>query len=84
MKRARDPEALRGVIKRRGLSYRQLGQLAGCSHTTLYLLVQGKATSDKTANCVAKILDHTVAAGVFFVDALSSAEQDMIKQGAVA
>jgi transcriptional regulator with XRE-family HTH domain len=84
MKRARDPEALRRIIRARGLSYRQLGGAVGCSHTTLYLLLQGKATSDKTANGVAKILDNTVDPDVFFVDAVSSTEHDLSKQEAVA
>lgn len=82
MKKARDAEALRGVIKTRGLSYRQLGVLANCSRTTPYLLLQGKSTSNQLATRIAKALGQQP--DELFVDAVSSTEQDLSKHGAAA
>lgn len=82
MKKARDAEALREVIRTRGLSYRQLGKLANCSRTTPYLLLQGKSTSNQLALSIAKALGQQP--DDLFVDALSTPEQQMSKQGAAA
>lgn len=81
MKSARDVEALREAIDARGFSYRQLGLIAECSHNTLYLLLQGKATSGARASRIARSLGYRV--DELFVDDVLVYEQDGNKQAAL-
>lgn len=82
MMRARDPEVLRKVIAARGLSYRDLGRFANCSHTTPYLLLRGKSTRNGCAELLARVLGRPVEE--LFEAVASNVEQDMSKQEAVA
>ena len=81
MKRARDAEALREVIKARGLSYRQLGRITECSYNTFYLLLRGEMTADDRAARISRALGYPVV-DELFMDAMSTVKQPTGKKEA--
>lgn len=61
MKIARDPEQLKRLIEERGLSSRQMGRVARCSHTAIYKVVRGNRLGDELARRIARALNSSVA-----------------------
>lgn len=82
MKRARDPDQIRGAIDARGLSLREMGLLCECSDGTIRFVMAGKSTNPTLARRFAKVLRRPL--DELFADVASSEEQDTTEQDAVA
>lgn len=69
-KTLKDPELLRAAMKKRRVSYRQLGVMAGCSYGTIYnLLARGANTSPDLARSIARSVECGV--GDLFINSVT-------------
>lgn len=83
MKEVRDPTAADAERARRGLSYHELGILAGCSRSMAHAVIANrKRCSDELAQRLAKALG--VRTGHLFQASVSSGAQPIDPSSAVA